>query len=118
MESLREIFAPYRKDDQILAMREVDGVMRAYRATVRSVAEEGSSWYVQTSHGNDLVNVEGVGGNLMPIDQATEEQLQREGDGFEVERRVGPPDIAEMIEIEQWLHEHSLEGHQPPTIGG
>jgi hypothetical protein len=80
--------------------------MRIYRAEVTEVSQEDpDSWRVSTTRGEEVVNREGEGPNLVPLDEEIANEIDEKGEGFLVESTVR--DIERHLE--QRLDWQSLE---------
>lgn len=78
--------APYVRNDQVAWFTmDTEGV-RVNRARVVTVLPESRGWDVITDLGSDVVNDEGEGIRITPIDEFLERELRAKGDGFLVVR--------------------------------
>ena len=86
--------APYAPGDQAAWLELDDEGLHVTRAWVKSVEEEGNRWRVETTYGTELVNDQGEGQELVPIDNELELEFAERGDHYlapMIERAWEPP---------------------------
>jgi hypothetical protein len=80
---------PYAPGDQVAFFENDPEGMRIWRAEVTEVIQEDlDSWRIETTHGAELVNREGEGPGLVPMDEQIATEITQNGDGFLVESTV------------------------------
>jgi len=88
---------PYAAGDSVAWLEYDPAGMRVNRATVTEVAQQDiDSWRIETTHGQEVVNREGEGASLVPMDEQIATEIQRNGDGFLVQSTVH--DIEQHLE--------------------
>jgi hypothetical protein len=80
---------PYAPGDQAVWMEHDPQGMRVYRAEVLEVSQEDpDSWWVSTTRGEEVVDREGEGPSLVPMEEQIATEITEKGDGFLVESTV------------------------------
>jgi hypothetical protein len=91
--------APYAPGDQAAWLELDDEGLHVTRAWVESVEKEGNRWRVETTYGTELVNDQGEGQELVPIDNELELEFAERGDHYlapVMERAWEPPAFDEL----------------------
>jgi len=73
---------PYAPGDQAAWLELDDDGLHVTRAWVKSVEAEGNRWRVETTYGTELVNDQGEGRELVPIDNELELEFAERGDHY------------------------------------
>src|SRR5215213_8663598 len=80
---------PYAPGDSVVYLEHDPGGMRVWQATVTEVTQQDlDSWRIETTHGAEVVNREGEGPGLVPMDEQIATQIVEKGDGFLVESTI------------------------------
>jgi hypothetical protein len=105
---------PYAPGDTVVILQHDPDGMRVHQATVTEVTQEDiDSWRIETTHGQEVVNREGEGPGLVPMDEQIATEIASKGDGFVVESTVR--DIERHLEQSpEWP---SLERNIERTLG-
>jgi hypothetical protein len=108
---------PFAPGDQAVWLEDDPAGMRVWRAEILEVSqEEPDSWRVSTTRGEEVVNREGEGPSLVPMDEEIATDIARKGDGFLVESTVR--DLERLLD--QSLDWQTLEwdlGQDGPGLG-
>jgi hypothetical protein len=90
--------APYERGQEIASLHDDPEGMRVVRDRVEEIIEDGpDSYLVTTSLARGVVDAEGVGSNLAPIDHHLEEMFTERGDEFVVLPTWG------VVTSDQWI---------------
>jgi len=105
---------PYAPGDQVAFLEYDPDGMRVWRAEVTEVVQQDiDSWRIETTHGAEVVNREGEGPSVAPMDEQIATEIVSKGDGFLVESTVR--DIERHLEESpEW---RSLERNIDRTLG-
>jgi hypothetical protein len=88
---------PYVAGDTVAHLEHDPAGMTVWRATVTEVQQlDLDSWRIETTHGEEIVNREGEGPSIVPLDEQIATEITRQGDGFLVESTVR--DIEQHLE--------------------
>jgi hypothetical protein len=106
--------APFRVGDSVAWLENVREGMKVWQATVTEVTQiDIDSWRIETTHGVEVVNREGEGASLVPMDEQIATEIVTYGDGLLIESTVR--DIERHLEQSpEW---RSLERDINRTLG-
>lgn len=81
---------PYAPGDQVAFLEYDPDGMRVWRAGVQEVVQEDiDSWRIETTHGAEVVNREGEGASLVPMDEQVATEIVQKGTASSSNRRCG-----------------------------
>jgi hypothetical protein len=76
--------------DQVAFLKYDPDSMRVWRAGVQEVVQEDiDSWRIETTHGAEVVNREGEGASLVPMDEQVATEIVQKGTASSSNRRCG-----------------------------